>query len=235
MTDGLYVGMTAATARAQQLEAVADNLANAQTPGFKATTPTFETYMVGDGSSQAPYVVASSTNVDRREGTTVISGNPLDVVPEGDLFLAVSMPGGQRGFTRAGRLSVDASGMLSAAGHPLLGASGGPILVPPGAAPTIRENGEVVVAGSVVDSISLFKLEGELQRVGPSLLLPQGKAVPQGETRLRVGELEMGNGNMLDAAVQLVAVQRHFDNAIQAIQTYRKMDSQAVELGRVRG
>ena len=45
MSDGIYVGMSAAVARAAQLDSLSDNLANAQTPGFKASHPAFETFL----------------------------------------------------------------------------------------------------------------------------------------------------------------------------------------------
>ena len=45
MADGIYVGMAAAAARAEQLDSIADNLANVETPGFKASHPAFQSFL----------------------------------------------------------------------------------------------------------------------------------------------------------------------------------------------
>ena len=45
MADGIYVSMCGAVARTEQLDAIADNLANAATPGFKASRPAFESFL----------------------------------------------------------------------------------------------------------------------------------------------------------------------------------------------
>jgi flagellar basal-body rod protein FlgF len=51
---------------------------------------------------------------------------------------------------------------------------------------------------------------------------------------LRIGEIETGNSSPLEAAVQLVAAQRHFETSMQALNTYRRMDERASEVGRTR-
>jgi flagellar basal body rod protein FlgG len=51
---------------------------------------------------------------------------------------------------------------------------------------------------------------------------------------LRVGELELGNVSALDSTVQMINVQRQFDMAMQAIQTYRKLDDRATQVGLVK-
>jgi flagellar basal body rod protein FlgG len=51
---------------------------------------------------------------------------------------------------------------------------------------------------------------------------------------LRVGELELGNVSALDSTVQMINAQRQFDMAMQAIQTYRKLDDRATQVGLVK-
>ena len=52
--------------------------------------------------------------------------------------------------------------------------------------------------------------------------------------RVRIGELELGNAPALEATIQMISAQRHFDTAMQAIQTYRRLDERAVEVGKIR-
>lgn len=235
MADGIYVGMSAAAARAAQLDSVADNLANAESPGFKAGRPAFQAFLPAGGRDKI-VAAAVATGTDLTPGVIVPTDEPLDVVPEGDLFLGVQTPGGGLAYTRNGKIQVAADGTLTVAGRPVVGSSGNPIVVPEGMAPRVETNGEVWVDNTLYDNLGLFQIRGPIDRVGQTLLAPGAgatvAAVPDG--RVRVGELEMGNASALESAVQMITAQRHFETAMQAIQTYRKLDERAIEVGRVR-
>jgi flagellar basal-body rod protein FlgF len=235
MADGIYVSMCGAAARSEQLDSVADNLANAQTPGFKASRPAFETFLPASGAADKSYPASVQTRFDLRPGPSSRTDNPLDVVPEGGAFLAVTTAKGERAYTRDGRLSVDAQQRLVQNGNPVLDPGGGPIQVPPGAAPRISDTGAVMVGNTTVGQLGLFKLEGPVDRSGQAHLAPGvgGRADPF-EGRVRVGEVELGNATPLDGMVQLISAQRHFDASMQALQTYRSLDQRSNELGRVR-
>lgn len=127
MADGIYISMCGAVARGEQLDAIADNLANAQTPGFKASRPAFETFMAPSGAQDKQYAAAVATAFNLRPGPTAATGNPLDVVPDEGAFLVVQQPGGELAYTRDGRLTLDGSRRLvSGAGKPVLDAVGRP-------------------------------------------------------------------------------------------------------------
>jgi flagellar basal-body rod protein FlgF len=236
MADGLYVSMNGAAARMTQLEAVSDNLANAQTPGFKAARPAFASFLPASGARDKTYAAPVATGFDLSPGPTTPTGNPLDVVPEDAAFLAVRLPGGGTAYTRDGRLSLDPEHRLVSGGHPVLDESGGELRVPAGASLEIGADGTVRAGGVAVGVLGLHTLEGRIDRVGPTLLAPAegGSAEPVETPRVRTGEVEMGNAGALEATVQLIAVQRHFDASMQAIQTYRRMDERSTEVGRVR-
>jgi flagellar basal-body rod protein FlgF len=222
--------------RSAQLDAIADNLANAQTPGFKAARPAFETFLPASGARDKAYPAAVATGLDLSPGPTAGTGDPLHVVPEDGAFLAVESPGGVVLYTRDGRLGVDAERRLTAGGLPVLDGSGSPIVLPPGAPPEIGPSGAVRAGGVDVATLGLWRLEGAVDRVGPALLAPglAGAAVPVEAARLRTGELELGNAGALEATVDLISAQRSFDASLQALQTYRRMDERSNEVGRVR-
>ena len=69
---------------------------------------------------------------------------------------------------------------------------------------------------------------------GPSLYGPGagGAAVPAPDLGVNVGQLEMGNATALDATVQMIGAQRQFETAMQAIQTYRRLDDRVIEVGK---
>lgn len=234
MADGLYLAMAGATARSAQLDSIADNLANAETPGFKAARPAFQSFLAPSGAAEQQYVAAIATGIDLRPGPTTTTGNALDVLPDDGGYLAVQTGGGVA-FTRNGRLAVDGKGLLTAAGQPLLSLTGKPFVIPPGMQVSISPDGMVLAGGQPMDRLGVFRLEGAVDRLGASLLAPgeKGRAVPV-ESRVRTGEVELGNAGPLESTVQMISAQRHFDAAMQALQTYRTMNDRTTELGKVR-
>jgi flagellar basal-body rod protein FlgF len=238
VADGIYVGMAAAAARAAQLESVADNLANTETPGFKATRPAFQSFLPGGPNSDKVLSAAVATGIDMRPGVTVATERPLDVMPQNDTFLAVQVPGGTRAYTRNGNIEIGPEGQLMVGGNALLDSEGEPLLIPEGAVPSVLDNGEVMVEGEPVGRLGVFKIDGPIDRSGPNLLQPGAGAsvsrVDDDDVQVSVGMLEMGNAPALEATIAMISAQRHFDTAMQAITTYRRMDERATEVGKIR-
>ncbi len=235
MADGIYIGMAGAEARAAQLEAISDNLANAQTPGFKKAEPAFHALLNQAQSKDQAFPVAVATGFDMSEGATLRTEEKLDVVPNDGAFLAVQQ-GDSTAFTRSGHLTVGPDGVLRAANLPVLDVNGGAITVPQGRPPPqVRNDGSVYSGEDRLGQLATYKLSGPLERMGAQLMRPQaGGRADAVAAGVRTGELELGNTSPLACAVQLVSAQRHFESAMQTIQTYRKMDERTNELGRVR-
>ena len=246
MADGIYVSMCGAAARAAQLDSVADNLANAQTPGFKSARPAFESFLPLGATPDKQYPAAVATGLDLRSGPITQSGNPLDVLPEDGAFLAVRTASGAIAYTRDGRLTLDAQRRLVSGGHLVLSRQAAPIVVPEELVPVVDRNGTIWgstsgqlgqrMAGDVdLGELARVRLDGPVARVGSSLLAPiaGGRATPV-DAAVHSGELELGNAGALEAAIEMVSAQRSFDSSMQAIQTYRQLDQRGAELGRVR-
>lgn len=239
MADAMYVAMSGAVARAEQLDSISDNLANANTVGFKAERPAFSAVLASSQAKDKAYVSAVATSVDLRPGPLQHTQAPLDVTPEGQAFLQVQTGAGVA-WTRNGHLALGPDGLLTAGGNPVLSTQGTPLVVPivNGAMPTpeIRPDGSVWAAGVAVGTLATFTLSGQLSRVGNALYAPVGAggAATPVQARVQVGQLELGNATPLEAAVQLVGAQRHYELATQALQTYRRLDEKANDMGRVR-
>lgn len=239
MADGIYVGMAAAAARAEQLDSIADNLANAETPGFKSSHPAFQSFLPRGASATSDKVATAAvdTGTNMARGTVVTTQNPLDVLPQDDAFLTVRTATGPA-YTRNGRLTISPDGFVISAGRLVMGTSGNPIQIPPGVVPTINERGAVMVDQVEVDRLALFNFQGNgaVAHIGPSLYGPGpgGAVVPAPDLGVSVGQLEMGNSTPLEATVAMIGAQRQFETAMQAIQTYRRLDDRVVEVGKVR-
>jgi flagellar basal-body rod protein FlgF len=140
-------------------------------------------------------------------------------------------------YTRNGRIVVSPEGFLTTGGRILIGASGEPIQVPVGTTPLINELGAVTVGNVEIDRLALFKIQGPAAHVGPSLYTAGtgGAVVPASfDNGVTTGQLEMANATALDATVQMIGAQRQFETAMQAIQTYRRLDDRVIEVGKSR-
>jgi flagellar basal-body rod protein FlgF len=230
MADGIYIGMSGAQARSEQLDSISDALSNVQTPGYRAQRPAFASILSQAGG--VSYAQAIGTSVDTRQGVLQQTGNPLDVVPQNGSWLSVETPSGDVAYTRDGRMSVGEDGQLRVAGGLVLGENGGPIAIPQGASVAVSSDGVVTANGELIDRLSTSRLQGPLQSAGGTLY--SAKDVEQVSEGMQVGTLELSNSSALEAAVGMVSAQRGFESSMQVIETYKTMHDRASELGRVR-
>jgi flagellar basal-body rod protein FlgF len=230
--------MAAAAARADQLDSIADNLANAETPGYKASRPAFQSFLPKGGAAgmtDKVFAAAVATGTDLSPGPVMTTDNPLDIIPEGESFLSVKSITGQVAYTRNGKLNVNPDGALVADGRNVIGTSGRPIMIPIGARVGINEEGVVSADNNPIDRLALVNLQGNIVRVGPQLYGPgPGGAAVAADGRVSTGQLEMGNVTPLESTVAMINAQRQFETAMQAIQTYRRLDDRVIEVGKVR-
>ena len=138
-------------------------------------------------------------------------------------------------LTRNGHVQVERDGALTISGRPVVDQGGAPIIAPPNTRVQIEANGAVFAGQNRIGQIGLFEINGAVDRVGPSLLAPHSQNDLSVSTdTVRIGQIETGNASPLEAAVQMVAAQRHFESSMQALQTYKRLDERAAEVGRTR-
>lgn len=221
-------------AHALRHEAAAGNLANAQTPGYRAQrvvlTPFARLLAArlpdGAGLGALDYgVAAAASPLDPAAGPLRETGRGLDVALEGEGFLAVATPEGER-YTRDGRLGVDADGWLvDVAGRRVLGEAG-PIRLPAGREVAIDADGTVRAGEQVLGRLRRMRFARPdlLARGGDGLLVPtpaSGGPQPDPETRVRQGWLEAAN---VDTARELVELMTAFRAVEAAQQVIRAQD-----------
>jgi flagellar basal-body rod protein FlgF len=148
MDTTTYVALAAQVALQKELETVANNVANANTAGFKADRSFFESYLEpldGPGGG-VTFVQDAATYIDQSSGPIEVTSNPLDIALDGDGYLAVTTSQGTE-YTRDGHLRVGPDGTLvDASGRSVLGVDGAPIQMPDGFQdPEIRNNGDLKV------------------------------------------------------------------------------------------
>ena len=84
MQNGLYVAVSAQVALERRVETIADNIANMNTVGYRATGVSFATEMAKAGETNLNYVSSGSDFLSRRIGGLTKTDNPLDFAVQGD-------------------------------------------------------------------------------------------------------------------------------------------------------
>ena len=226
-TNGLTAAAGALRFYERKSEITAHNLANATTDGFKAERAFAE--LLG----QATPVARART--DMAGGTLRPTGNALDVALEGDGFLVVSTPQGER-FSRGGSLRLDATNRLvDAQGRPVLGEQG-EITLPKGSRIDLTADGTLGVDGKPVARLRLERAgTTQLVREAAGLFVPDAARAPApaGTVRVRQGSLEESNVNPIGALVEMITAQRAYAAVQKSITTMDAVRGTAVtDLGR---
>jgi flagellar basal-body rod protein FlgF len=214
--------------RAQQVHA--NNLANLDTTGFRATMEVESTQAVpGYGYDARHKGVLQANAVVTREGTLKATGRDLDAAIDGQGFFAVQWRDGEA-YTRAGALTMDADGTLTVNGRPVLG-EGGPIVLPPNAGVAIGKDGTISILPpgqremQAMDKLKLVRPEAsELTKNEAGLIVTRsGEALPADATvAVRGGHLEGSNVSAVEEMVATMSLNRAFE--IQ-MKLYKATDS----------
>jgi len=209
-TDGLASAAAALHYWERRQEMLSNNLANADTAGFKGERA-FARLLDG--------VTVADSATDHRAGQITRTGNALDLAIEGDGYFVVSTPRGER-FTRGGALTLDAEGFIAdQSGDRLLGTKG-PIAATGGTV-AIDAAGLVTVNGEAVDRLRVeTSAPGEsMTHDGYSQFIPPAKrlTLDPGTTRITQGAIEGSNVNTIESMVDMIAVQRSYAAAEKAI------------------
>jgi flagellar basal-body rod protein FlgF len=221
------------TLRAQQVHA--NNLANMDTPGFRANLELVTSQQLGAhgnyGYDDVHMARTQADAISARPGTVRETGRPLDVAINGNGYFAVEFGGGEA-YTRAGAIDIDANGALSVAGRPLLG-EGGAIVLPPHSAVEIGTDGTVSVMAEgattmqVIDKLRLVTAEGpELTKNEAGLIVARNGDQLQADANITVRSraLEGSNVSAIDEMVSTMALNRSFELQMKLFQASDKMN-----------
>lgn len=246
MIRGLYTAATGLALQWERQEAIANNLANVGTTGYKRdqalSIQSFNEHLLYavTGNQRQPVgtvghgVAGTVTLTDFTAGIFEETGNPLDLAIEGEGFLVVETAQGER-LTRNGSLTRDGQGFLvTSQGQHVLGDNGPIVLV--GANVEIRPNGEVVSEGVVVDRLRIVKPEANapLIKEGVNLFRTEGAWVPVENCRVHQGVLERSNVNAVLEMVRMIEVSRSYEAAQRVLAIHETALEKAVgEVGRV--
>ena len=244
----VYTAATGLRAHMAAQAAIANNMANASTTGFRADRVVFDRIVLSDGTSTLSARQPTSeevTDADRAPGTVTQTGRNLDVAMNGnDTWLAVQAGDGSEAYTKRGDLSVSASGTLQTGDGFLVMGQSGPITLPPYQSLTVAADGSISIVPQgdtsgtpqVIDRLKLVSSKGSdtVKGLDNLLRVRGGGALPDDmDSKLTAGALEGSNVNMTQALVDMIENQRSYEVQANLLKEAKSMDETSASLMRV--
>ena len=221
MQSGLYVALSSQISLEKRMATIADNLANMNTVGFRATQLKFDDVMTNADGAKVAYVSEGAEYVSTRNGGLTQTKNPLDFATKGDTWFSIETPSGPA-ITRDGRFSIlDTGALVTLEGFPVLDAGGGQIVLDPNAGPPdLSQDGTLYQNGRPVASLGIFEanIGPDFIRAGNSAIIPSQAPQPvvdRAGAGVVQGFVEQGNVNPIQEMTQLITVSRAFENVTQ--------------------
>jgi flagellar basal-body rod protein FlgF len=237
MDNTLYVSLSRQMTLRKELDVVANNIANADTVGFKV-----ESLMVAN-DPETPAATPSARPIqfsavnglarDFSQGALTQTGGSLDLGLRGEGFFQVQTANGTR-YTRDGRFSLDAQGQIvTAAGDPVLG-DGGPLTVDPTKGPPlIGPDGTVVQGKQSVGKISVVRFASlsALQKDGGGYFenVSNIGSQPAQDTKVEQGMVENSNVNPITQITRLIEVSRAYEQISNIMDGNSSLYNEAIQ------
>lgn len=220
-----YIVLSRLSAQLRATAVLANNVANVDTPGFQAERPIFAEHLhrqrdvvPPSGGRPVAFALDRATWRDTAPGPMATTGNPFDVGIQGEGFLVLETPRGER-YSRAGRLHLDADRRLvDALGNAVLSDAGQPIALAAGDARIeIQGDGTVRSENGVIARLRVVRFEDPqaMRPEGDHLFAADAPALPVERPNLVQGALEGSNVRGVVELTRLTAELREFQMIAQ--------------------
>jgi flagellar basal-body rod protein FlgF len=250
MIRGIYTAGSGMMTEATRTDVIANNLANASTPGFRkdiAVAKDFRNMLIqriNDGpnrptiGSMGVGSVIDEVVTIHTQGGMRPTDNKYDLAIEGRGFFVVETPAGVR-YTRNGSFTRSGAGeLVTQEGYRVLGQGGAINLGDPEDEVYIVEDGRIMVDDAEADTlrIAVFADEKQLVKEGANLYAagPGQQEEPEAAINVRAGFLELSGVNVVSEMVNLITGYRAYEISAKAVQAHDSLMDKAVnEVGRV--
>lgn len=229
MSRDIYSSLSGATAAQYQMDLIAQNVANANTNGYKELRVAFELDGNGFGPLGQVQTRESETRSDMRSGSIRVDKDPNHLALQGEGFFVVSANGREL-LTRAGAFQRNEEGQLiTEAGHTLMG-EGGAIEVPPEEEFRVGNDGRIYGSESgELGKIKIVDAENVTQ-IGGGLWKAEGP-LKEADAEVIQGALESSNVDPIRAMVELIEASRMFEAYQKAMQASDELDEKLNRMG----
>jgi flagellar basal-body rod protein FlgF len=244
MDNALYVGLSRQMTLRHELDIVANNIANADTTGFKVENLLVKTEpkapaVTLDGPKPVKFVIDTGVARDFSQGTLRTTGSPLDLAIEGQAFFKLTTPDGER-YTRDGHFRLDDTGKLvTQNGQPVADAGGGELLIDPQKGPiAIAADGTVSQGIEQVGKIGVVRFDSlsVLEKTGDNLYrnTSNQQSQPAPDARVRQGMLEGSNVNTITQITKMLEVTRAYESMAKMMDSTATLSRDSISrLGKV--
>ena len=231
MENSIYLALSRQMALKTNMDMIANNIANANTSGYRAQNLMFQEYLSEqdvdtidkEADDDLSFVYNSGQYQNETQGTVKFTGNPLDVALNGPGFFGVQGPNGEQMYTRSGRFQIDAGGTLTTAnGDPVTDAGGANITIPEGSTEiSIDDGGVVSNQDGQIGQIGVFEFANvqELEPRGNTLYRSPNGGQPAQNTVIKQGMLESSNVETIVEITRMVETLRDFQATQNILRT----------------
>ncbi|MBU1347270.1 MAG: flagellar basal-body rod protein FlgF [Alphaproteobacteria bacterium] len=243
MENAAYIGLSRQMTLRRELDIAANNIANADTTGFKVEQLLLGTEIGNRARNEAirpgaSFVLDNGVGRDFSQGSLEQTGRSLDFAIEGEGVFFRVQDGPGEAYTRDGAFTISPEGELTTKGGlPVLG-EGGPIVVDPAqGAITVADDGNISQAGLTIGRMDLARFDtmAVLSKDGDGLYRNASNAAPidAAGAQVRQGMLEGSNVNPLVEITHLIEISRAYERASKMIENVSELSRRSVErLGR---
>lgn len=225
MENQIYIGIARQAALQDQMNITAQNIANSNTPGYRANRVMFESLIerpTGMTSDMA-FPAVRQTYRSTEGGVFQQTGNDLDLAIQGDGFFSVQGPGNATYYTRAGNFKLNsANRLVTAQGFPVLSASGSPIDIPEGNKQLkIDDAGNIAGDTGVIGQLDIkeFADAKDMQPVGNTLYKAAGTGQAPVNSKIMQGTVEGSNVQGVYEMTQMIKILRDYQSVQKMLQS----------------
>ena len=243
MENAAYIGLSRQMTLRRELDIAANNIANADTTGFKVEQLLMSTEIGARARNDSvrpsvSFVLDNGVGRDFSQGALQQTGRDLDFAIDGEGVFFKVQDGAREAYTRDGAFTISAGGeLVTKAGRQVWG-DGGPIVIDPVQGPiTVGSDGTISQNGLPIGQMGLARFDtlSVLSKDGDGLYRNASNAVPIDATgvQVRQGMLEGSNVNPLVEITQLIEISRAYERATKMIENVSELSRRSVErLGR---
>jgi len=216
MDNAAYVTLTRQSGLMREMQAVAHNIANLSTTGFRREGVVFAEYIhaLEGGEASLSMALARGRSISAQQGALTRTGGSFDFAIEGPGYFLLETPDGER-LTRAGSFTPNEAGeLVTPQGHRLLDAGAAPVFIPPDAADvSLASDGTLSADGQPLAEIGLVLPAdpADLFREAGVIFRADGGVVPVPENVLLQGYLEESNVEPVSEIARMIEVQRAYE------------------------
>ncbi|MFN3459587.1 MAG: flagellar basal-body rod protein FlgF [Oceanibaculum sp.] len=218
-----FIALSRQSALQREMSAIANNIANVNTAGFKGQRVLFAEYLEEPRfGEKISYVIDKAIAFDMSEGTLQVTANDYDLTVSGDGFFVVETPAGPR-YTRTGTFKPNENGeLVTTEGYAVLDSNNNPVSVPMDQGPLlIDEFGFIRTQdGAEISQIQIVAFDNPqtLQRAGTNLFVSLEEPIQPQTARVVQGALESSNVNAVGEITRMIEVHRSYERTSNLIQ-----------------